>query len=438
MAKVKFTAQRVERFICPPDKAQAFLWDETQPGLALRTTPNGAAAFVHQSTYRGKTVRITIGRPTTWTIPMAQAKARQLQYEIDEGRDPRGVKRGEIAADKAKVEAAQEATARAVTVGDLWPVYLEEGRPKRKLAWKPGYRADLEAMAGAGGVKKIRGKGKTRRGVLYPLLSLALVDVNEDSLKDWFDRETKKGSIHQAARGLMMFRGFLRWCAGKPDYKLLVDRQSGAAPAILDSLPPAKLRRDMLEADQVAPWWDAVTALPNQIASAYLRCLLLTGARREEMAALKWKDIDFQWGKLTIADKVDATREIPLSGYVASILAALPRSSEFVFASAGKSGHISDVRASHGKALAQASIKGLTLHGLRRTFSTLSEAAGCPAGAIAQVMGHKPSGTAEGYRPRSPDALRPYLSQAETYILTLAGIDFKPQAKPRKALRVVA
>jgi len=49
------------------------------------------------------------------------------------------------------------------------------------------------------------------------------------------------------------------------------------------------------------------------------------------------------------------------------------------------------------------------LHGLRRSFSLLGEAAGAPAGAIAQVMGHRPSATAEGYRPRSVDALRPFL-----------------------------
>jgi hypothetical protein len=35
--------------------------------------------------------------------------------------------------------------------------------------------------------------------------------------------------------------------------------------------------------------------------------------------------VDFQWRKLTIADKVDATRTIPLSPYLAQLLATLPR-----------------------------------------------------------------------------------------------------------------
>ena len=33
----------------------------------------------------------------------------------------------------------------------------------------------------------------------------------------------------------------------------------------------------------------------NPVISAYLQALLLTGARREEMAALRWADVDFQW-----------------------------------------------------------------------------------------------------------------------------------------------
>jgi hypothetical protein len=53
-----------------------------------------------------------------------------------------------------------------------------------------------------------------------------------------------------------------------------------------------------------------------------------------------------------------------------------------------------------------------------RTFSLLGEAAGAPAGAIAQVMGHKPSAIAEGYRPRSIDALRPYLAVIENSFST--------------------
>ena len=440
MAKIAFTAGRVSGFKCPPDKKQAFMWDVNAPGLGLRATPAGKPAYVFQSVYQGKDLRITIGSPAAWSIPDAQAKARELQRLIDEGKDPRDLKREAIAAQvkkqaaaAAKVEADKAA---ALTVGEVWPLYLENGRPKRKDAWKPRYRADLEAMAAPGGEKKKRGQGATRPGPLYPLLALPLAAINEDTLKSWYDREAVAGK-HQAARALMMFRGFLRWCAARPEYRNLTDRDAGKAAAIVEGLPSNTRRTDALEAAQVPGWWAGVEQLSNRTASAYLRALLLTGARREELAALTWANVDFQWRKLTIADKVETTRMIPLSPYMAQMLATLPRVGPYVFASTGKAGRITDTRASHAKALQSAAIDGLTIHGLRRSFSLLGEAAGAPAGAIAQVMGHKPSATAEGYRPRSIDALRPFLEQIEAHILSLAGVQFDAKAAPG-ALRVVA
>ena len=428
MAKIAFTAGRVSGFKCPPDKKQAFLWDATAPGLGLRATPAGKPAYVFQSVYQGKDLRITIGSPAAWSIPDAQAKARELQRLIDEGKDPRDLKREALAAHAEKQAAA---AAQALTVGEVWPLYLENGKPKRRDSWKPRYRADLEAMAAPGGEKKKRGQGTTRPGPLYPLLALPLAGVNEDTLKSWYDREALTGK-HQAARALMMFRGFLRWCAARPEYRELTDREAGKAAAIVESLPSSTRRTDALEAAQVLGWWAGVEQLSNRTASAYLRALLLTGARREELAALTWANVDFQWRKLTIADKVDITRTIPLSPYMAQMLATLPRLGSYVFASTGKAGRITDTRSSHAQALKHAGINHLTVHGLRRSFSLLGEAAGAPAGAIAQVMGHKPSATAEGYRPRSIDALRPFLEQIEAHILNLAGVQFDAQAEPGK------
>ena len=428
MAKIAFTAGRVSGFKCPPEKKQAFLWDATAPGLGLRATPAGKPAYVFQSVYKGKDLRITIGSPAAWSIPDAQAKARELQRLIDEGKDPRDLKREALAAHAEKQAAA---AAQALTVGEVWPLYLENGKPKRRDSWKPRYRADLEAMAAPGGEKKKRGQGTTRPGPLYPLLALPLAGVNEDTLKSWYDREALTGK-HQAARALMMFRGFLRWCAARPEYRELTDREAGKAAAIVESLPSNTRRTDALEAAQVPGWWAGVEQLSNRTASAYLRALLLTGARREELAALTWANVDFQWRKLTIADKVDSTRTIPLSPYMAQMLATLPRLGSYVFASTGKAGRITDTRSSHAQALKHAGINHLTVHGLRRSFSLLGEAAGAPAGAIAQVMGHKPSATAEGYRPRSIDALRPFLEQIEAHILNLAGVQFDAQAEPGK------
>lgn len=427
--RVRLTFGRVDAFTCPAGKSQAFLWDTEAPALALRATPTGRKTYVFESRLHGGTIRITIGTLADWPIEKARGEASRLKMLVDNGQDPREIERQQQAMREAAKAALQ---ARALTVGEVWPLYLEQGRPKRKDDWKPRYRADLESMALPGGQPKQRGQGLTRPGVLYPLMALELGSVTEDTLKIWYDREAVAGK-HQAARALMMFRGFLRWCGTRPEYRNLIDREAAKAPAIVESLPSTQRRTDCLEAAQVPGWWQGVEQLGNRTASAYLRALLLTGARREELASLTWANVDFQWRKLTIADKVETTRTIPLTPYLAHMLASLPRVGAYVFASTGKHGRITDTRASHAKALQSAGIAHLTLHGLRRSFSLLGEA----AGAIAQVMGHKPSATAEGYRPRSVDALRPFLEQIEAHILQLAGVQFDSTIEPGKLRAVV-
>jgi integrase len=429
----ELTVGLIERLTCRTDiKAQAFLRDSKAPGLRVRVSNTGAKSFVFEAKLNRQTIRRTIGDVRAWTIEAARTEANRLRVTLDAGTDPREVERQKEAA-KATQAAADAAI--DLTVSDIWPRYLAEGKPKRKDAWKPGYRASLDVMAAPGGMKKKRGQGLTRPGPIYPLLALKLCDVTEDALQIWFEREAVAGK-HQAARALMMFRGFLRWCSARPEYRKLIDRDAGKAPAILENLPSNKKRTDCIEAAQLPGWWQGVEQLTNLTASVYLRSLLLTGARKEELAALTWPQVDFQWRKLTIADKLEQSRTIPLTPYLAQLLATLPRVNNFVFASTSKAGRICDARSSHSKVLQSASIVGLTIHGLRRTFTQRGRSV-VPAGAVAQIAGHKPSATAEGYSILPMDDLRPYAVLIEAQILKQAGVKFDAKAKPG-ALRVVS
>ncbi len=234
------TAGVIERLTCPADKSQAFLRDSQSPGLRVRVTTSGAKSYVFEAKLDRKTIRRTIGDVRAWTIEDARKESNRLRVTLDGGEDPREIEKAKAADKAAKLT---EANAQAITVGDLWPTYLTEGKPKRRDEWKPRYLTDLQNMSNPGGVKKLRGKGTTRPGPVFPLLALALCDVNEDTLKEWHDKEAKT-SKHQAARALMMFRGFLRWCASKPAYRSLVDADAGKAPALLEALPSMKRRTD--------------------------------------------------------------------------------------------------------------------------------------------------------------------------------------------------
>ena len=78
----------------------------------------------------------------------------------------------------------------------------------------------------------------------------------------------------------------------------------------------------------------------------------------------------------------------------------------------------------------------VSVHGLCRKFSLLGEAAGAPAGAIAQVMEQKPAPSLKTTGP-STDALRPHLALIEKLILDKAGVMFYPATAMPDGLRVM-
>lgn len=162
--RVNLTVGVIERLTCPPDRQQVFMRDAEAPGLRVRCTAAGAKSYVFEQKLNRQTIRRTIGDVRAWTIPQARAEARRLAVLLDSGQDPREIERRQQAEREAQ---RQQAQAQAVTVGDLWPTYLIEGRPKRKDAFKPRYLADLRSMAapGGGAQKERAGRHKTRASV---------------------------------------------------------------------------------------------------------------------------------------------------------------------------------------------------------------------------------------------------------------------------------
>ena len=438
MAKIAFTAGRVSGFKCPPDKKQAFMWDATAPGLGLRTTPAGKPAYVFQSVYQGKDLRLTIGSPAAWSIPDAQAKARELQRLIDEGKDPRDLKRDALA---AHAERRAAAAAKAVTVGEAWAAYLEARRPR----WGERHYSEHFLLVKPGGVASKRAAGGvTAPGILHPLMGLALRDLKPAVIEAWAERETQTRPA--AARlAWRCLKAFLSWCAEQPEYAPVLPSVNPAkTKKARESLGKAGVKQDALLKEQLPAWFAAVGQQQNPVVAAYLQTLLLTGARAGEVLGLRWEDVNTKWRGLTIRDKdaskggADGVRVIPLTPYVWHLLQALPRRNEWVFSSASaKGGRIVIARNNHHDACAVAGIDGLTVHGLRRSFKSLTEWLDIPAGVVAQIMGHKPSATAEKhYTVRPLDLLRVHHERIEAWVLEQAGIVFDAKAAPG-ALRVV-
>lgn len=453
MKRENFTAPRVAAFESQPDKKQSIYWDGKTPGLGLRVTAAGAKAYIFETRLNGQTIRMTIGDPRNWPVGDAQAEASRLKVMTDQGIDPRQVKADKAAAKESAIQ-AKEAEAAAltaqqaresVTVADAWQAYVAErsasmkdGKPE----WGDKHKAHHAYFVQAGGVLRKRGtrpgeSKETRPGVLVPLMNMRLADLDTKVIAAWLDKESKQAPT-TAAQAFRALRAFLTWCAKQDAYCAIVHAAACQTDEVKNKVPSVQVKKnDSLRRAQIKPWFEAVQKIGNPVISAYLQGLLLTGARRNELAALKWADVDFQWKSLTIRDKVEGERTIPLTPYLEHLISCLPRRNEFVFSSpTAASGRIEEPRIRHVKALTTAALPALSLHGLRRSFGTLSEWVEVPAGIVAQIMGHKPSAIAEKhYIQRELDLLHLWHVKIEAWILEQAGIKFEPMQAGLRAVK---
>ena len=466
-AKVELSLDKIAKFTCPAGKQQAFLWDTKQPGLAVRVTSTGAKSFVFESKLRWKTIRITLGDVRTWYLNSvwsgigeerkeihrgAREEAGRLRVLIDNGKDPRQVAADEIAAENAKREqeaAAEqarqkEALRNSVTVEKAWAQYLANPPMKKGKTWGERHLADHHKVMQQ---ERTKENGKTlTAGALASLAGLPLSELTKERVTEWILAETPKRPT-QTALAFRLLRAFLNWCESKPEFKGLAASDACDSSLSKQYLPEVATKQDCLQREQLRLWFDAVKGIPNPTIAAYLQGLLITGARRNELASLQWEDVDFQWNSLTIRDKVEGERTIPLTPYLASILKDLKRRNDtpptvrrlkalkengndwtpspWVFSSqTSATGRLEEPSIAHRKAIAAAGLPPVSLHGLRRSFNTLSEWVEVPAGVVSQIMGHKPSATAEKhYKVRPLDLLRMWHTRIEAWILEQAGIE---------------
>lgn len=423
MKRENFTTERVAGFKCNPGKKQTIYWDGKTPGLGLRVTAANAKAYIFQTDLNGKTIRMTIGDPRTWGIGKAQAEATRLKAMTDKGTDPRQVIADAVAAKEADAAALVAQQAReTVTLGTAWNEYIAAA----KAAWGALHLHDHVKAMQAGGEKRTRSHKLTAPGALASLATVRLVDLTPELVTAWAKVEGAKRPA-RARNARTLLSTFLNWCAAHPTYKAIVTDNAAQNKEAKKHLGKPKAKNDALQREQLPAWFAAVKQIGNPVISAYLQALLLTGARPNELITVRWADVDFQWNSLTIKDKVEGLRVIPLTPYVAHLIAALPRRNEWVFSSpTAASGHLVEPRIAHDKACAVAGVD-VTLHGLRRSFASLCEWIEVPAGIGAQIQGHKPQGVREQHYIRRPlDLLRKWHVKIEAWILEQSGIEFVP------------
>ncbi|MGV0952813.1 MAG: tyrosine-type recombinase/integrase [Fluviibacter sp.] len=445
--QLNFTKEGLEAL---KSKANRYtVYDNVVPKLALRVSPAGLKTFNVIKWVDGRAVWVKLGVFPEMTTAQARKEAQMTLGTLASGRDPMALRRANRAANKAGIVKAM----------DAWQVYIKA----RSRSWSDSHKADHTKVSAAGGKLRTRGRrpsesDRTQEGILVPLLKLPLKRIDSNHVASWLKTESKNRPTH-ARLAFTIFRAFLSWCSEQPDYKDLTDPTACSTKAVRSILPKKKAKTDCLQREQLAAWFSEVQKLSSPTVRAYLQILLLIGARRGELSALRWENVDLKWCSLTLRDKVDGERTIPMTPYVQTLLLQLKslrdtpppayrilngkrikndlkgwKPTPWVFSSnTAKSGYLQDPSGALLRACTAAGVPGVTLHGLRRSFKSLSEWVEVPTGVVAQIMGHKPSATAEKhYTVRPLDLLRMWHTRIETWVLEQAEIS-EPKGSPKNA-----
>lgn len=469
----------LDRATCPPEKAFVLVKDADKKGLRLRITKAGGKHWQFETRLRsGKLFTRALGEWPTVSIEEARAKAHELRGLTERGVDPRELELQQAEAEQAERDRlAAEAEAdkarkglESLTVAQVWAAYIEERRPN----WgELHYRDHITKASPGGEPSKRRGaskEAKTQPGPLAALMPLKLKDLDTPTIERWAASEgkTRPSSARLAWR---LLKVFLTWCGEHPQYgQALPPRNPAKSKKTREALGKPGVKSDVLTREQLPSWFAHVRQIQNPGIAAALQVMLLTGARPGEVMTLRWDDLNTQWKGISIRDKVEGTREIPLTPYVETLLTALPRRNKWVFSSAyaldmsahnikrramkaakkgtdapmgavknrSTEGRLTMPNTPHTRACKAAGLEGLSLHGLRRSFASLTEWLEIPAGVVAQIQGHKPSATAEKHYKRRPlDLLRLHHNRIEAWILEQAGVPFDAKPEPGH-MRVVA
>ncbi len=133
---------------------------------------------------------------------------------------------------------------------------------------------------------------------------------------------------------------------------------------------------------------------------------LHTGLRKGELLGLRWRDVDFEVGILTVEQsKHGETHRVPMNSLVIEILQGLPRNGPQVFAwDSGRTPR--DLSHAFAEIAKRAGISDFRFHDIRHTFASRLVMAGVDIRTVQELLGHKTIQMTLRYTHLSPDHKR--------------------------------
>lgn len=156
---------------------------------------------------------------------------------------------------------------------------------------------------------------------------------------------------------------------------------------IVRGMARTEVARDrVLNDDELRAIWK-VTG-PGPVFGAFVRFLLLTGARRNEVAEMKWTEIaGGDWTLPAVRNKTGQELVRPLSRTALEIVEGLPKLGDWVFTRTGRA-PLSDLGRSKAELDSASGTQGWTLHDCRRSARSLMSRAGVPSDHAERCLGH--------------------------------------------------
>lgn len=277
------------------------------PGLVLRVTPNGTKTYVVRYRFGAKICRLTIGRADDVSLSEARDMAREALKSVRSGINP---------ADEKKEN--------------------NRGKTNNTIFFKDAASAFLN-----GHVKFLKSKHELERmldkDIIPALGDIDLKTITRHDVLNLTRKIKNEGHDIYANRVFACLRSLFRFCVENEIGDMQLSPLAGLR------LPAKEHKRErVLLDDELAFLWLASEKI-SKIWGTFFKILILTGARRAEVAEAKWAEFDFNQEKPTWTLSEKRTKNgrvfvLPISPFIIDILNGIPRVSQcdYVFTVTGK------------------------------------------------------------------------------------------------------
>jgi len=349
--KVAFSKTRLENLPLPPT-GRTYVYDSKVAGLAVCLTAAGRRTFYLYRWIDKRPQRYRIGRFPDLSVEQARREAARLNGQIAQGIDPQDRKR-------AKREEP--------TFGEVFADYVEQHAKIHKGTWQQ----DVEMFD-----RHLKHLASRR------VSTITQEDV--ERVKVRIGGQGGRKHPYAANRVLALIGTVFNKAApfGVPNPTHNVDR-----------FPEEERDRHMSE-DELKRFFKALDEEPDPWSDLF-GLAIFTGARRGNLFAMKWGNVDLenrQWTVPAEESKNGRAMHIPLSEPAAEILrrrAANNGDSKYVFPSAtSTAGHIKDSRKAWKRVCKRADLADLRMHDLRRSLASVMINEGVPILVVGRILGH--------------------------------------------------